>query len=124
MVKFPDGSYVMDSQPIAERLEKDYPEPSLHLDWPELSKVFDHAMKIVSETRPIWMPKVPNILSDRGAEYFHRTRKEWFGMTLDEMLKTQGAEVERWDRVKPDGKALGDMLRATDGPYFMGEKRA
>ena len=124
MVRFPNGDYVMDSEPIAQRLEREYPEPSLHLDWPVLKeKVFPHAMKIVSETRPIWMPKVPEILSDRGAEYFHRTRKEWFGITLDEMLKTEGQEVERWDRVKPDGKALGDLLRESGGPYFMGAER-
>ena len=123
MVRFPDGTYIMDSKPIAAKLEELHPEPSLHLDWDKLPKVVEHVGNIASTTRPIWMPIIPKILSERSAEHFFRTRKEWFGKSLEEMSKTEGREVERWEKIKPDAKAIGDLIRESGGPYFKGRTR-
>jgi hypothetical protein len=123
MVRFPDGTYIMDSKPIAAKLEELYPEPSLHLDWDKLPKVVEHVVNIASTTRPIWMPIIPKILSERSAEYYFRTRKEWFGKSLEEISETEGREVERWEKIRPDAKAMGDLIRESGGPYFMGKTR-
>lgn len=39
------------------------------------------------------------------------------------MSETDGKEVERWEKIKPDAEAMGNLIRASGGPYFMGKTR-
>jgi hypothetical protein len=121
MVQFTDGSYIMDSKPIAKQLEKLYPEPSLHLDWPKLETILEHAAMLLMTTRPCWMTKVPrNVLTPGSVEYFERTRAERYGMPLEQLEKERDTE-ERWAEAKPHATMLGDLLRESGGPFFMGK---
>jgi glutathione S-transferase len=110
----------MDSKAIATRLEKDYPSPSLHLDSPVLSQVEQLLFTVLGPLRAVWMPRVPNILPERSAEYFERTRAEALGKPLQEYAKSDGGE-EPWIEALPGLKQLGELIKKEDGPYVMGK---
>ena len=110
----------MDSQPIASRLEKDHPSPSLHLDSAVLKEVEQLVPKFREPLRPVWMPSVLNILPDRSAEYFERTRSKTVGKPLQEYAKSDGGE-EAWIAALPRLKELGELIKKEGGPYVMGK---
>lgn len=113
----------MDSKPIAERLEKDYPSPSLHLDSPILEEVYPAIGKIAMPLRAVWLPRVPvNLLNERSSEYFHRTREQGIGKPLTQFMKEEGGE-EAWVEALPAIKALGELVKKNGGPYVMGKTR-
>ncbi|KAH9213322.1 putative glutathione S-transferase [Leptodontidium sp. 2 PMI_412] len=120
-VQFSDGKYIMDSKPIAERLEKDYPSPSLYLDSPILEEVYPAIGKIAMPLRAVWLPRVPvNLLNERSSEYFHRTREQGIGKPLTQFMKEEGGE-EAWVEALPAIKALGELVKKNGGPYVMGK---
>jgi len=120
VVRFADGKYLMDSFAIAKEIESTYPSPSLHLDYEKLQEVIENVGTITSVTRATWMSKIPrDLLPERSAEYFQRTRHERFGMSLDQLERDHGSD-ERWEEAKAPAKVLGDILRASGGPFYMG----
>lgn len=121
-VQLPDGTYIMDSKPIAQRLERDYPSPSLNLDSPILPEVERLLQpKVMMPLRGVWMPRVPpNLLSERSSEYFERTRAERWGKPLSQIAKEIGGE-EAWIEALPGIKELGEIVKAKGGPFVMGE---
>ncbi|KAI8936485.1 hypothetical protein NX059_006890 [Plenodomus lindquistii] len=118
-IRYADGSFAMDSWPIAHDLEKQYPEPSLHLDNAIVTQVRDLIGDLFKPLRPHILPRVPLLLPERSAEYFYRTRKEQFGKPLQEV----GAEAgeANWEEAKKQAKVVGDLLRKHGGPFFLGE---
>lgn len=122
-VQFPDGTYIMDSRPIAQRLEKDHPTPSLHLDSPILPEVAKLLPGIRDPLRGVWLPKVPaNLLPERSREYFVRTREKRWGKPLAQVQAEHGGE-EAWIEAMPGIKALGEVVKANGGPFVMGDTR-
>ena len=116
-----NGKYTMDSRKIVAELEKQYPEPSLHLDSPQLAKVDELVMKTIAPLRAVIMPLVPrNILREPSAEYFERKGEERFGMPLAQVEKEQGGN-KGWEGAIPYLKETGDMLRAEGGPFLLGK---
>jgi len=113
----------MESKVIAERIEKEHPSPSLHLDPPILAQVEQLLPNSVGVLRPVWMPKVPGaLLNPPSAEYFERTRAETFGCSLAQLAKEKGGE-EAWIEALPAFHELGDVIKAKGGPFVMGETR-
>ena len=111
----------MDSRKIADELEKQYPEPSLHLDAPILPKVYGAMENLYKALAPAMMPKVPRIfLNAASVEYFERTREARFGMPLSQWEKVAGGD-KAWQKAEPVFKEVGDWLRANDGPFFLGK---
>jgi hypothetical protein len=121
-VRFESGEYVMGSKAIATRLERDHPTPPLHLDSPILTQVEQLLPKIQEPLRAVWMPRVPNILSEPSKEYFERTRAEGLGKSLEEYAKTDGGE-EAWIEALPAIKGLGEIIKKNGGPFVMGDTR-
>jgi hypothetical protein len=121
-IRLESGEYVMDSDAIAARLERDHPSPSLHLDSPILAQVEEVLTKIQFPLMGVWMPRVPSILNERSREYFERTRAERLGKSLEEFSKTNGGE-EAWIEALPGIIALGELIRKEGGPYVMGKER-
>jgi len=120
-VKFPDGTYIMDSKPISQRLERDHPSPSLHLDSPILPEVERLLPKVMTALRGVWMPRVPtNLLNEPSRDYFVRTREERFGKSLHQVMKEIGGE-EAWIEALPVIKELRQVVKARGGPFVMGE---
>jgi hypothetical protein len=65
------NDYIMDSRKIADRLEKDYPNPPLFLDSPLTQQVSNMYGKFAEPMRPAWMPLVAqNLLNPSSKEYF------------------------------------------------------
>lgn len=113
----------MDSKKIAQRLEKDHPSPSMHLDSPILAEVEKLLTKVQEPLRPVYMPSVPaNLLNEPSSEYFHRTRAEKYGKPLAQLYKEDGGE-EAWIVTLPQIKDLGQVVQAKGGPFVMGETR-
>jgi hypothetical protein len=111
----------MDSWPIAHSLEKQYPSPSLHINNPIAEQVVNLLAKLRTPLMPALLPKVPVVLLPNiSADYFNRTRKERFGMSLQEFEKTKTAD-ECLEEAKQPAKETGDLLRKHGGPYFLGE---
>jgi len=120
-VQYTDGSYSMDSIIIAHRLEKEHPSPSLLLESPLIPKVEVLLTDVRSRLLGHWLARVPtNLLNEPSRDYFFRTREEKYGKPLSQVQKEQGTN-EAWEKAIPGIKGLGDLLRETDGPFFMGE---
>jgi hypothetical protein len=113
----------MESKVIAERIEKEHPSPSLHLDSPILPQVEQLLPKAMGALRAAWLPKIPGaLLNPPSAEYYERTRAEMFGCSLAQMAKEKGGE-EAWIEALPAFHELGDVIKAKGGPFVMGETR-
>ncbi len=68
-VQLPDGTYLMDSRPIATKLEELYPTPSLHLESPLPDEVQKMVWDINGPLKGIWMPKLSSrLLNERSVE--------------------------------------------------------
>lgn len=126
-----------DSFPIAFHLDKAYPAPQYPPLFPSegsyaLAVAVQHILNgCLTKSARIMIPKVINILDDRGAEYFRRTREspQMFGKPLSEVLLVEGEEWEdAWKVLLADFELLAKMLRGrgdsgeTRGPFFEGEK--
>jgi glutathione S-transferase len=62
------------------------------------------------------------LLSERSAEYFQRTRKERFGMTLDELARSEKGGEAAWENAKPSIQEIVAILHEHGkGPYVLGE---
>jgi glutathione S-transferase len=112
----------MDSRKIADALESRYPSPLLHLDFPKLANVQATVIKANVATAPLWCARIPrNILNERSVSYFSETRVKWFGMTLDELEKSDKGGEGAWEAALPHLQELAQMLKEKGGPYFMGK---
>ncbi|KAK1517630.1 uncharacterized protein CCOS01_11887 [Colletotrichum costaricense] len=121
-VQYPDGTYIMNSAKIIKRIEADYPEPPLYIDSEVLQPMYDLLSKTFGALVAVLLPNVPRkMLGEYSAEYFHRTRAEMFGVSLDELEKTKGGD-EAWANAKQPLEGLAKLLDKTDGPYFLGDK--
>lgn len=111
----------MDSRKIAERLEKDYPSPTMRLDDPILAEVEKTLIKCKAPLLGVWLPRVPdNLLNPPSKEFFYRTREEGFGKTLPELMQERGGE-EAWIEALPGIKGLGLILQQNGGPFVLGK---
>ena len=117
-IRYADGSYEMDSWHIIQKLEKQYPTPSLHLDDPIVEKL--RTITIVKPLVPHLIPKVPRLLLSKvSADYFYLTREEAFGKPLEQVERE--ATEEQWEEMKPIAQEIGNLLREKSGPFFLGD---
>ena len=105
---------------IAVALDVLFCDPDRHPPLFPNSQSFEHAQEIQSiitrllpAARRLIIPSVPDILDDRGREYFVRTRKQWFNISSLNELRPQSAETEKlWqeieDTLQPIIRALRD----------------
>ena len=120
-VRFPDGTYVMDSYKIATELERRYPSPSLRLDTPVLEETQKQVLNLVLPLRGVFPIRIlENIVNPRSAEWVERKREEDFGLSWDEIARTYGGE-DAWTKAEPASRALGDILKAEGGPFALGK---
>ena len=120
-IKHADGTYQMDSWPIALELEKQHPSPSLHFDDPIVVKIRDLQPNLMDPLRSLIIPRVPEaFLNKPSADYFYKTREKLFEKPLEQVEKDANAE-ECWGKAKAPAKEMGDLLRKSGGPYFLGQ---
>jgi hypothetical protein len=122
-VQFLDGTYVMDSKLISQSLEQHYSSPSLHLDSPILPDIERLLPKIMTSLRGVWMPGLQTkLLNERSREYYIQTSEKKYGKSFNEVMKEIGGE-EAWIEALPGIHELGEILKASGGPFVMGETR-
>lgn len=120
-IQYEDGTYQMDSWPIAHSLEKQYPNPPLHLDEPVVVKIRDLIKELIMPLIPLVLTQVPDVLlNEPSAKYFLETRAKIFKKPLPQMREE--ADVEKcWAEAAVLAKEVGDLLREKEGPFFLGE---
>ncbi|CEJ91126.1 hypothetical protein VHEMI06861 [[Torrubiella] hemipterigena] len=119
-VRLPNGEYIMDSMAIAARIEKDHPEPSLHLDYPHLDRYISNLKEALIPLQPIYIHAVAHrLLTEKSLPFFLETRAEDLGMSLDEFHE-QGKANAWKDSVSGLTKMKDMLLEEKDGPFFMG----
>jgi len=133
------GTVVLqDSWPIAVHLDQAFPS-SLSIfptagALPLAQLVHQHLYQRVVPTLVLGLllPKIPAILEERGADYFRRTRSEWFGKPLDQ-LRPEDPE-DSWKRLEEELAIFSDALTGLvpsssgsvvrverPGPFFLGD---
>jgi len=125
-VKFPDGTYVMESFKIAQEIEKRYSSaPPLRVDHPVVAQIIAIIPTIQKPLSAVLIPRVPRVLlNDKSVPYFQETRKVRFSMSLDEYEKEKGGDAA-WVAAKQPIENLAALLKQTktaDGPYFLGSE--
>lgn len=122
-VMLPDGTYMQDSRPIANEIEKRHPSPSVHLDSPILAKLEKIMPQAGPTLIPVFMPAVPKrLLNEASVPYWYETREKRVGMKLDQLEREKGGQ-SAWDNFKPHLDEVTAMLKEdSSGPYFMGKE--
>ncbi|KAJ5082396.1 hypothetical protein N7532_011439 [Penicillium argentinense] len=116
----PDGKYLMDSGKIAEYIETEHPQPSLHMDSDYLQQVQNLWGRYMGAIKPIFLNQVPKrILNDASLDYWYKTRHEFCGMPVEELEKTQGGE-KAWNQAEPVLREVTALLKQNEGPYLLG----
>ncbi|KAL1605007.1 hypothetical protein SLS60_004550 [Paraconiothyrium brasiliense] len=65
-------------------------------------------------------PLVPrNLLNPKSAEYYERTREEFFGMSLEEFGRQKSGEA--WASLDATWGLMAAIIKETPGPYFLGD---
>ncbi|KAF9872557.1 putative glutathione s-transferase [Colletotrichum karsti] len=124
-IKLPDGLMVTDSAVIASRLEGIYPSPALHLDL-ELQAQVDRVVHMTCMPLfAIYMPQVARELIDKATvPAFSKSREKRFGMTLEELETSKGAE-KAWVAAESGFAAMKEILtshKKDEGPFIRGSQ--
>jgi glutathione S-transferase len=121
-IQYTDGRYIMDSKAIAQTIDKDHPQPSLHLDSSYLTKLEEILPRLMPALSGHYIPTVPKrLLNEASVPYWYKTREAKFGMTLDELEKSQGGETG-WSKAEPMLKQVTEALKENPlGPFFAGK---
>ncbi|KEY66741.1 hypothetical protein S7711_06787 [Stachybotrys chartarum IBT 7711] len=124
-VRFPDGTFAMDSKAIYPEIERRYPSPaypSVPSDDAATQQTYQFTSACLSALAPVVLPIIPrSILSEYSAEYFQRTRKQWFGMSLDELEAQKGGD-DAWARSKESFGQAAALLKKNGGPFLLGQQ--
>ncbi|KAM0261877.1 hypothetical protein ACHAQJ_002080 [Trichoderma viride] len=112
----------MESYAIVKELENLYPEPSLHLHNGYYDRTFTILLDVAINLAPEVVPQIPfSVLNDESIEYYQRTRKERFGMSLEDLLKSDKAGENAWAATKPAIQNLKTLLKEnSSGPFIDG----
>ncbi|KAK1752655.1 hypothetical protein QBC47DRAFT_389035 [Echria macrotheca] len=122
-VILPDGSYVMDSRAILDRITALKPTPTLPVESPAHAWLERNYGPIMTRLRGVYMPLVPRLLlNEASVGYWAATRPQAAGMPLDELERREGGDVA-WNGVAPYLKEVVTMLGENpDGPFFAGRE--
>ncbi|KAK5120687.1 hypothetical protein LTR85_006045 [Meristemomyces frigidus] len=123
-IRISGGSYIMESRAIAKALEELQPEPSLHLDNGYTDSVQAVAGKVQGALMPAGVYRIPTkLLNPRGSNYFRETREKRFGMSLEDLAKSDKGGENAWKNAHAPMEELKAILHEhDDGPYVMGEQ--
>lgn len=113
----------MDSKAIAQELETRFPNPSAHLDSPQLAKLESPLLNVFIYTSIIVAPLCPErLLNEASLLHYYKSIPERTGMTVEQMREKAEAS-QPWQDTKPHIDAITELLADDDrGPYFMGDQ--
>ena len=120
------------SLPIALYLDKRFPAPKYSPLFPSSGSyaltlaVQDIISRAAVQGRVIIIPKIVHRLDLRGADYFRRTRKQWFGCDSLDEISPHGEDLTTvWSSLTSELDVLSKMLRGPDGktgPFLEGDQ--
>lgn len=123
VVKFPDGSYIMDSTAIVPRLEAVNPEPPLPLELDLLKELEPINGKVLGPLVPLIMPAVRrDVLCKESDAWFKKDRERRLGAPEEVYEREKGGEVA-WKGAEPGQQQLASFLKAQkrdEGPFILG----
>ncbi|KAH9480881.1 Glutathione S-transferase-like protein ustS [Psilocybe cubensis] len=121
------GVYVADSFPIAQYLDKTYPDtpPIFPRNTVGLHRAF--TLSFAQHIEPLWdfiIPYTCFMLNPRSSEYFRRTREASFGKTMEELIPKGDGAVGNWDVLREGFSKIAYVYSFTDdmGPFLMGDE--
>ncbi|KAI2641006.1 putative glutathione S-transferase [Xylaria nigripes] len=121
-VRMPDGRYITDSWEIAQELEKLYPTRPVNMDESLRERYLSHFVPAFNELIPNYILAAPkHLLNEASRGYWHETRSAWFGMPLEQFVQERGGE-KAFKAAVPHLLAITELLKETEGPFFMGQK--
>jgi glutathione S-transferase len=121
-IRFPDGSYLMDSRAIAAAIEERYPSPPIELKPPVEEKVRPDFIEAFTELQPVYVTTVyRRLINEASKPYFRETREAVFGKTLEQVEEENPAEAA-FEKARPGLTRLTEHLKRNGGPFFEGEK--
>lgn len=124
-VRFPDGSYLMDSAAIATELEARYPTPSLRLD-PRLEKEAQDAIaEVFMRLVPYMLPYAPNMVAPEDVEWFKADRARRFGTTVEEAFDVEKDAAPYLAAAGPGFEKCAKVLqehKVDQGPFILGSE--
>lgn len=112
----------MDSTNIARELDLIKPEPPLHVDDGCTDEAVEASMALFIGLAPNLLPLFKDtLLKPAAAEYFDKTRKALFGMTLDELKASDMSGEAAWKTAVPGTEMTKKLLtKNTSGPFIDG----
>ncbi|EJD41907.1 hypothetical protein AURDEDRAFT_89969 [Auricularia subglabra TFB-10046 SS5] len=119
------SAVVTDSWNIALHLDEHYAKPGGPKLIPDNTRTLQaaflswHDQVIVDPVGDIVCMSVPAKLDERGAEYFVRTRGEWWRKPLDQWVP-QEERTAHWRKVQIAYGKLAELMDKQDGDWVMG----
>ncbi|KAI5865805.1 putative glutathione S-transferase [Durotheca rogersii] len=123
-----DGSWVMDSAAIAERVEAQHPTPAARIDSPYVARVVAELAPAMGALVPVYLPAVhANVLTAASQPYFRATREATFGAALEDVAAGVAPGTPGRAAVlaaaAPHLRAVSALLREDPaGPFFEGAR--
>lgn len=117
------GVAIAESALIAAYLDKTYPDTpkAFPNDSAGLQFAFSKAHGLMFMPGwPLIVPAVAKILNPYSSEYFIRTRTEWFGKPLNELIKSEEERLETLTKFKTFWDGMDEWYSKTEGPFLMG----
>lgn len=120
----PTNTYMMDSANIQPFIESTYPDPPVPLT-SELGREIEARARACAGPTFLMstMAHEPQILSPRSQEYFRRTREQYLGHALEDLLEGD-KEDKAWEAHANELHAVGQLLlkNKADGPFVLGAR--
>lgn len=90
-----------------------------HMESQVLPKLEALMPMLLLPLRPVIMPRIPRTIpNEQGAEYFRETRPKRFGMSPDELEKSDVGGEKAWQSVKPILGDVASLLKDTEGAFL------
>jgi glutathione S-transferase len=125
-IRLPDGSYVMDSLAIADKLEELYPDPPLYHDFDLEETMRKHLSDLFWPIAAEFGPRIPrNILQEPAKSWFTEDRERRFGVSLEQFEKDNGGE-KAWPGIAEALEKIKMFYREEkkegEGPFLRGSQ--
>lgn len=124
-IKTTDGSVITQSAAIAKALEQQHPEPSLRMNDELEAEAHQIAFQVARPLFPNYMSTAArSTVTESTVEAYSASRKQKFGMSIDEMAKKAGGD-QAWTAAQPGFDAMKRLLtekKVDDGPFIQGSK--
>lgn len=121
-VKFPDGTWLMDSRKIAEAIEARFPSPSANLQSPFQARMEELINPLIFTVFGLVIKEIPdNLLNESSEEYWNDDRADLVGMNIDKFAEAKGGQ-NALDAARDSLEKITALYKEnSDGPFLEGK---